>query len=95
MIPLGVALLAVLIVLALLVFAALRGPTLFDRLLAVNSIGNVAILTLALFGFLTERPEFLDLGLTYALLNYVGTFAVLKYFRAGSLGAEAEGEAGR
>ena len=46
----------------------------------------------ALFGFLTGRPEFLDLGLTYALLNYVGIFAVLKFFRHGSLGAEAEAE---
>lgn len=83
-------LLAVLVAMALLVARTLRGPTTFDRLLAANSIGNAAILVLALFGFLTKRPEFLDLGLTYALLNYVGTFAVLKYFRQGSLGAAAE-----
>lgn len=84
------ALLAVLVGLALLVVRVLRGPTTFDRLLAANSIGNAAIVLLALFGFLTERPEFLDLGLTYALLNYVGTFAVLKFYRSGSLGAGAE-----
>lgn len=84
------ALAAVLVALALLVARALRGPTTFDRLLAANSIGNGAILVLALFGFLTDRPEFLDLGLTYALLNFVGTFAVLKFHRQGSLGAEAE-----
>jgi len=86
------ALLAVLAAMALVVVRALRGPTTFDRLLAANSIGNGAILVLALFGFLTGRPEFLDLGLTYALLNYVGIFAVLKFFRHGSLGAEAEAE---
>ncbi|MBB3930691.1 multicomponent Na+:H+ antiporter subunit F [Kaistia hirudinis] len=84
------ALLAVLVAVALLVVRVLRGPTTFDRLLAANSIGNAAIVLLALFGFLTERPEFLDLGLTYALLNYVGTFAVLKFYRSGSLGAGAE-----
>jgi len=81
---------AVLVAMALFVARILRGPTVFDRLLAANSIGNSAILVLALFGFLTERPEFLDLGLTYALLNYVGIFAVLKFFRSGSLGADAE-----
>ncbi|MBN9027202.1 MULTISPECIES: monovalent cation/H+ antiporter complex subunit F [Kaistia] len=86
------ALLAVLAAMALVVVRALRGPTTFDRLLAANSIGNGAILVLALFGFLTGRPEFLDLGLTYALLNYVGIFAVLKFFRLGSLGAEAEAD---
>jgi len=84
------ALLAVLVAVVLLVIRVLRGPTTFDRLLAANSIGNAAIVLLALFGFLTDRPEFLDLGLTYALLNYVGTFAVLKFYRSGSLGAEAE-----
>ncbi|MDG9415037.1 monovalent cation/H+ antiporter complex subunit F, partial [Streptococcus pneumoniae] len=78
------ALLAVLVAMALVVVRALRGPSTFDRLLAANSIGNGAILVLALFGFLTGRPEFLDLGLTYALLNYVGIFAVLKFFRHGS-----------
>lgn len=90
---LAAALLAVLAAIALLLVRALRGPTTFDRLLAANSIGNGAILVLALFGFLTDRPEFLDLGLTYALLNYVGAFAVLKFFRQGSLGADTDSAA--
>ena len=80
-----VAIIAVLVSLALAVARALAGPTAFDRLLAVNSIGTFAIMLLALFGFLTERPEFLDLGITYALLNMIGTLAVLKFFRYGSL----------
>jgi multicomponent Na+:H+ antiporter subunit F len=88
-------LLAVLVALALAVARALRGPTTFDRLVAANSVGNGAILMLALFGFLTERPEFLDIGLCYALLNIVGTFAVLKFFRYGALGHEGIEEDGR
>jgi multicomponent Na+:H+ antiporter subunit F len=80
-----VAIIAILGALALAVARALLGPTAFDRLLAVNSIGTFAIMLLALFGFLTERPEFLDLGITYALLNMIGTLAVLKFFRYGSL----------
>lgn len=81
-----VAILAVLTAMALAVARALIGPTAFDRLLAVNSIGTFAIMLLALFGFLTGRPEFLDLGITYALLNMIGTLAVLKFFRYGALG---------
>lgn len=72
--------------LACAVFRALAGPTAFDRLLAANSIGTSAILVLALFGFLTERPEFLDIGITYALLNMISVLAVLKFFRYGALG---------
>ena len=80
------AIIAVLAAMALAVARAVLGPTAFDRLLAANSIGTFAIMLLALFGFLTERPEFLDLGITYALLNMIGTLAVLKFFRYGWLG---------
>ena len=80
------AIVAVLISLALALVRALKGPTVFDRILASNAVGTGAILVLALFGFMTGRPEFLDIALTYALLNIIGTFAVLKFFRYGELG---------
>jgi multicomponent Na+:H+ antiporter subunit F len=86
------AILAVLAALILTVVRALKGPTVFDRLLAANSVGTAAILLLALFGFMTGRPEFLDIGLLYALLNVIGTLAVLKFFRYGSLGHGGEEE---
>ena len=76
---------AVLLALMFAVIRAIRGPTVFDRVLASNSIGTLAILLLASYGFLTDRPEFLDIGLTYGLLNLIGTFAVLKFFRHGDL----------
>ena len=82
----AVAIVAVLVALALAVARALIGPTAFDRLLAANTIGTLAVMVLALFGFLTGRPEFLDIGIIYALLNVVGTLAVLKFFRYGALG---------
>jgi multicomponent Na+:H+ antiporter subunit F len=72
--------------LALLLVRAVRGPTVFDRLLASNTIGTVCVLLLASLGFLTGRPDFLDLALVYGLLNIVGTIAVLKFFRHGNLG---------
>ena len=87
------AIVAVLAALVLTVARALKGPTVFDRLLAANSVGTAAILLLALFGFMTGRPEFLDIGLLYALLNVIGTLAVLKFFRYGSLGHGGEEEA--
>ena len=91
------AILFVLAALSLAVARALLGPTAFDRLLAVNTIGTFAIMLLALFGFMTGRPEFLDLGITYALLNMIGTLAVLKFFRYGALGydhSQDDGEKG-
>ncbi|KAB2872468.1 MAG: pH regulation protein F [Bauldia sp.] len=90
---LAAGMIAVLVAVGLMLVRALRGPTVFDRLVAANSLGNAAIVILALFGFLTGRPAFLDIGLTYALLNVVGVFAVLKFFRYGALGAVGEEEA--
>jgi len=78
--------LALLVALGLALARALAGPTVFDRALAANSIGTLAMMMLAVFGFLTGRPEFLDLAILYGLLNVVGTIAVLKFFRYGDLG---------
>ncbi len=82
----AVAALAILVALALALVRALAGPTVFDRALAANSIGTLSMMMLAVFGFLTGRPEFLDLAILYGLLNVVGTIAVLKFFRYGNLG---------
>ena len=85
--------LALLVTLALAVVRAALGPTVFDRLQAANTIGTVAMLLLAVFGFLSGRPEFLDLALVYGLLNIVGTVAVLKFFRYGDLGDPGDARA--
>jgi multicomponent Na+:H+ antiporter subunit F len=78
--------LALLATAVLLLVRAVKGPTVFDRLLAGNTIGTVAVVLLATLGFLTGRPDFLDLAIVYGLLNIVGTIAVLKFFRHGRLG---------
>ena len=92
---LAAAIAAVLVATVLVIARALIGPTVFDRIIAANAAGNAAILLLALFGFFTDRPEFLDIGLVYALLNIIGTFAVLKFLRLGALGATGLEEDGR
>jgi multicomponent Na+:H+ antiporter subunit F len=82
----AVAAMALLATLILLLARAVLGPTVFDRLLAANATGTVAVLLLAVIGFLAGRPDFLDLAIVYGLLNVVGTIAVLKFFHYGGLG---------
>jgi multicomponent Na+:H+ antiporter subunit F len=81
------AVISLLVTLGLALARAVKGPTVFDQLLAANTAGTVAVLLLSTIGFLVGRPDFLDLAIVYALLNVVGTIAVLKFFRYGSLGA--------
>ena len=71
---------AALVVTVLLSLArAFLGPTVYDRVLAVNVIGTMTVLLIAAVGFLMGRPEFLDIALVYALINFIGTIAVLRY----------------
>ena len=81
------AMLAVLAAMGITLIRALLGPTVYDRVLAVNSFGTLTVIALAVHGFLTDRPEFLDIALAYALINFIGTVAVLKFFEYGDLGA--------
>ncbi len=83
---------ALLITLTLALVRAVLGPSVFDRAQAGNTIGTVAMLLLAVLGFMNGRPEFLDLAIVYGLLNVIGTIAVLKYFRRGDLGDSGDDE---
>ncbi|KAA3654475.1 MAG: pH regulation protein F [Proteobacteria bacterium] len=83
---------ALLVSLSLLLVRALLGPTVFDRALAGNAIGTLAMLLLAIFQFVSGRPEFVDLALVYGVLNIVGTIAVQKFFRYGDLGEPGVGD---
>ena len=70
----------------LILVRAILGKTTFDRILAVNTLGTIIVIGISLHGFYMERPEFLDIAIVYALINFIGTIAVLKLFSSGSLG---------
>jgi len=76
----------VLITMALALLRAVRGPSVYDRIVAVNAFGTMTVLLLVLLGFLTDRPAFEDIALLYMLINFAGTIAVLKFVKYSSLG---------
>ena len=79
----------ILIAIAVGLVRAFRGPTLYDRVMAANMIGTLTVLMVAVLGFMTGRPEFLDIALVYVLISFVSTIAVLRVvaLRNGSTGA--------
>lgn len=77
---------AVLIAMAMALARAFIGPTVYDRILAVNTTGTLTVVLMAVYGFLDGRPEFLDIALLYALINFIGTVAVTKYVKFNDLG---------
>ena len=80
--------LAILVTMVLALVRALRGPTVYDRVLAVNMFGTKTVLLLSVIAFLFGRPDFLDLALAYALINLVGILAVLEFFQNNSRSTE-------
>jgi multicomponent Na+:H+ antiporter subunit F len=77
------ALAAILVTMGLALVRAGLGPTVFDRILALNMFGTKTVLLIAVIGFITRRPDFLDLGLVYALMNFIGVIAVLRFAKFG------------
>ncbi len=88
-----VASIAILVTMVLVLARALLGPTVYDRILAANSFGTKTVLIIAVSGFLTGRPDLLDLARVYALINFVSVVAVLKFFEYGDLGVSARNRA--
>ncbi|WP_405233270.1 monovalent cation/H+ antiporter complex subunit F [Lentisalinibacter salinarum] len=83
---------AVLVTMGLALVRALLGPTLYDRVLAVNMFGTKTVLLTSVIAFLYDRPDFLDLALAYALINFTGVLAVLEFFRNRASRQPAGGE---
>jgi len=71
------------------------GPSVYDRVLAVNMIGTKTVLLLSVIAFLYGRPDFLDLALAYALINFIGVLAVLEFFRNRALRRSTERDEGK
>jgi len=82
----AVALIGILITMGLALTRAALGPTVFDRILALNMFGTKTVLLIAVIAFLSGRPDFLDLALVYALINFIGVIAVLKFSKHGHFG---------
>ncbi|MBN4083090.1 MrpF/PhaF family protein [bacterium AH-315-B06] len=76
---------ALVVAMLLALLRALLGPSVYDRVLAVNAFGTKTMLMIAVLGFLAGRPDFMDIALLYALINFIGTLAVLKFFRYGNM----------
>ena len=86
---------ATFITMGLALVRALLGPSVYDRVLAVNMFGTKTVLLLSVIAFLYGRPDFLDLALAYALINFIGVLAVLEFFRSRSQNRRDELQGGR
>lgn len=85
-----VAAIAILVTMSLALTRALLGPTVYDRVLAVNMLGTKTVLLLSTVAFLYGRTDFLDLALAYALINFIGVLAVLEFFQKARKAEEGE-----
>ena len=88
----GVAAAAILITMGLALARALLGPTVCDRILAVNMFGTKTVLLIAVLAFMSGRTDIIDIALIYALINFIGVVAVLKLVEQGNFYTAGEEE---
>ncbi len=79
---------AVLVTMTLALIRAMAGPTVFDRVLALNMFGTKTVLFICVVSFVTARTDFLDLALLYSLMNFIGMVALLRFTQYRSFGEE-------
>lgn len=85
-----VTLIGVLITMGLALFRAFAGPSVYDRILALNMFGTKTVLLIGVSGFWVGRPEWMDLAIVYVLINFVGTLAVLRFSKYGQLASDLQ-----
>ncbi|EMI18580.1 multiple resistance and pH regulation protein F [Rhodopirellula maiorica SM1] len=79
---------AILVTMSLALVRAMFGPTVFDRVLALNAFGTKTVLLICVVDFMTGRDDFLDLALLYSLMNFIGMVALLRFAEYGSFSDE-------
>jgi len=88
----AVAAAGVVVTMLMVLVRALVGPSIYNRILAVNVFGTLSVMLIAIYGFVDGRPEFLDLAIVYALINFIGTIAVTKYVTFSDMGHGDDGD---
>ena len=84
---LTITLIALLVTMAFALIRAIKGPTVYDRILASNILGTKTVLMIAVLGFIVGDPElYIDIAIMYVLIGFIGTVAVLKISEFGNLG---------
>jgi multicomponent Na+:H+ antiporter subunit F len=92
---LGAAIVAVLVTMILALIRAFEGPSAYDRMLAANLFGTKTVLLIALGGYALSWQSFLDVALLYALVNFVSTIAVMRFFEYRDVPRKNSEDAGR
>lgn len=69
-----------LVMIALMIYRVIKGPTVFDRMNGLGVIGADVIILLVYFGFLDGRPDmYIDIAIAYAILGFIGNITLGKY----------------
>lgn len=74
----------------LCLYRAVAGPTLPDRILAINIVGTKTLVILVLIAYIFHQAMYLDVALIYGLLNFIVTVAAARYLETGVIWGDWE-----
>lgn len=67
------------------IYRAYKGPSAYDRVIAINLMTTLVIAVIALIAEFFSESSFLDIAILYAMIGFLMTVAVVKYLEKGSL----------
>jgi len=91
----GIVVALLVLAMAVVLFRALSGPTVQDRILSVNTFGTTTVLWLCAWSVVSGRDHMIDIAMIYALTSFVATIAALKFVERGHLGVGLGASAGQ
>lgn len=68
-----------------MMYALWRGPSIGDRVLALEIIGTLGVLMLMILSVIQARPIYLDVALLLALFSFLGTLVIARYLERGMI----------
>jgi multicomponent Na+:H+ antiporter subunit F len=60
-------------------YRIIRGPTIPDRMVAVDIFGILVVGICAIIAIQTEKSFILDIGIAWIILSFIGTLTLAKY----------------
>ena len=61
----------------------IKGPTAPDRIVGLDTINTIVIVSMVIFGLATSSVIYIDVAIVYALLSFISTLFIAKYLEGG------------
>lgn len=75
----------VMVLIFISMYRVIKGPTIADRVVALNVIATKITIAIIVIAILTNQQSYIDVALVYALIGFVASIAIVRYLEKGKV----------